>query len=64
MTAYKSLREEITSYSNEISVQLRDERANNDKLKNITHELDQGNDLLKRGNDIMGDKIKYLFLNL
>ncbi|OMJ90184.1 hypothetical protein SteCoe_7473 [Stentor coeruleus] len=61
---YKSLYEEEVIHSSSLSKFLEEEKAKNDKIRNIAVKLEYVNTLLVMENDILGEKLKGLYESL
>ncbi|OMJ68267.1 hypothetical protein SteCoe_34333 [Stentor coeruleus] len=60
---YKSLYEEEIIHSSSLSKLLEEEKAKNDKIRNMAVKLEYVNTLLVMENDILGEKLKGLYVN-
>ncbi|OMJ86688.1 hypothetical protein SteCoe_11696 [Stentor coeruleus] len=61
---YKALYEEEQAHSTTLSKLLEEEKAKNDKIRNIAVKLEYVNTLLVMENDILGEKLKGLYQSL
>jgi hypothetical protein len=61
---YKSLYEEEQTHSTTLAKFLEEEKAKNDKIRNIAVKLEYVNTLLVMENDILGEKLKGLYQSL